>query len=406
MFIMYSAMQKFYSREYLKLINACLFFVIICSAANAQTNLSLADISSFRSPSSNWQIAGDVNADLNTNGLLSVKPGAGVLVNVPAGENAKADLLTKEEYGDIDVELDYMMAKGSNSGIYVQGRYEIQLLDSWGILKPKAGDNGGIYERWDDNRPEGQKGYEGYSPRQNVCKAPGLWQHLKISFQAPRFVNSAKVENAKMIRVELNGVVVHENVELFGPTRGGLDGEQDKGPLRLQGDHGAVAFRNIKITSYDKHKPQLSNLQYAVYKGPLNKDPDYAKLRASIKAPSTVLTTNINNLPDTFILRYTGVLKIADPGEYKFSLFTLAGNGSLIINNEKLAIPGRRSPVTITLPSGEMPFELTYIKTMDWGKPALVLTIAGPGIREFVISDANNLTNEQTDPILVDAPVN
>jgi hypothetical protein len=90
-----------------------------------------------------------------------------------------------------------MMAKGSNSGIYLQGRYEVQLLDSWNVVNVKAGDNGGIYERWNDDKPEGQKGYEGHAPRQNASRAPGLWQHIKISFQAPRFnATGQKTENA------------------------------------------------------------------------------------------------------------------------------------------------------------------------------------------------------------------
>ena len=400
--------QRFFDqvRWYIKFICVYLFVLPLIPASNAQTTLSLSDLSFFRSPSSNWQIAGDVNADLNSKGVLIVKNGTGVLVNMPVTENAKADLFSAEEYGDADLELDYMMAKESNSGIYMMGRYEIQLLDSWGILKPKAGDNGGVYERWDESRPEGQKGFEGYAPRQNVSKAPGLWQHLKISFQAPRFANGVKTENAKMIRVELNGVLVHENVELFGPTRGGLDGEIAKAPLRLQGDHGAVAFRNIKMTSYDKPRPQLQNLQYAVYKGPLSKEPDYAKVKSILNGSSTVLTTNINNLPDTFILRYTGILKVAESGEYNFNLFTTAGRGSLTINNQKLNTTGRRGTNVVALPAGDLPFELVYFKMMDWGKPALGLAIAGPGIREFMISDANNLSIEQTDPILVDAPVN
>lgn len=380
--------------------------LLILSAAFAQTTLPLTDLSFFKSPSANWRIGGDVNADLNNTGRLTYTNGTGVLVNTFADENARADLFSAEEYGDVDIELDYMMAKGSNSGIYLSGRYEIQLLDSWGILKPKSGDNGGIYERWNDSSAAAQKGFEGHAPRQNVSKAPGLWQHLKISFQAPRFTNAVKTENAKMLRVELNGVVIHENVELFGSTRNGLNDEQPKGPLRLQGDHGPVAFRNIKITSFDKPKPRLSNLQYAVYKGPFNKQPDYAKLKPVIKGSSETLTTNINNLPDSFILRYTGKLTVDEAGEYNFNLFTVAGRGSLVINNQQLPIARGRNPVKISLPAGELPFELSYFKTMDWGQPALGLTVAGPGIRDYTLSDMNNLSSEQTDPILVDAPVN
>ena len=400
--------QRFFEqvRRQVKFIGIYLFVLLAIPATNAQSPLPLSDLSFFKSPSSNWQIAGDAHADLESKGLLIVKSGTGVLVNKPVNENTKADLYSTEEYGDADLELDYMMTKESNSGIYLQGRYEVQLLDSWGVLNSKPGDNGGIYERWDESRPEGKKGFEGYAPRQNVSKAPGLWQHLKISFRAPRFVNGVKTENAMMLSVELNGVLIHENVDLFGPTRGALEGEREKGPLRLQGDHGTVAFRNIQITSYDKERPQLQNLKYTVYKGPVNKEPDYTKTTALLKGTSTVLTTNINNLPDTFIMRYTGMLRVTEPGEYNFNLFTTAGTGYLTINNQKLKMTGRRGTNSLSLPTGDMPFELVYYKTMDWGKPAFGLFVSGPGIREFAISDADNLSIEQTDPILVDAPVN
>ena len=400
--------QRFFEqvRRQVKFIGIYLFVLLAIPATNAQSPLPLSDLSFFKSPSSNWQIAGDAHADLESKGLLIVKSGTGVLVNKPVNENTKADLCSTEEYGDADLELDYMMTKESNSGVYLQGRYEVQLLDSWGVLNSKPGDNGGIYERWDESRPEGKKGFEGYAPRQNVSKAPGLWQHLKISFRAPRFVNGVKTENAKMLSVELNGILIHENVELFGPTRGALEGEGAKGPLRLQGDHGTVAFRNIQITSYDKERPQLQNLKYTVYKGPVNKEPDYTKTTALLKGTSTVLTTNINNLPDTFIMRYTGMLRATEPGEYNFNLFTTAGTGYLTINNQKLKMTGRRGTNSLSLPTGDMPFELVYYKTMDWGKPAFGLFVSGPGIREFAISDADNLSIEQTDPILVEAPVN
>ena len=173
------------------------------------------------------------------------------------------------QHGDMDLELDYMMAMGSNSGIYMQGRYEIQLLDSWGVINPTASDNGGIYERWNDSKPKGQEGYEGHAPRQNASRAPGLWQHIKISFQAPHFNEQhQKVDNAKILRVELNGISIQENVEMSGATRGALSHDEvPLGPLRFQGDHGPVAFRNIKMTTYDKPRPELLNLKYTVYKG-------------------------------------------------------------------------------------------------------------------------------------------
>ena len=217
------------------------------------TPIPLDNLSSFKNPAKSWQIASAVKADINTPNLLNVSNGIGILVNLPDKNNKGEDLITVSEYGDIDLEFDYMMASGSNSGIYLQGRYELQLEDTWGAKNPTSGNNGGIYERWDDSRPEGQKGYSGYAPRQNASRAPGLWQNLKISFRAPRFDgNGKKLENAIMLRVELNGVIIHDNVELSGPTRGAIgNNEKARGPLRFQGDHGAVAFRNINITNYD-----------------------------------------------------------------------------------------------------------------------------------------------------------
>jgi len=390
----------------------------LCSAglAMAQTNsgqpgkLALTDLSPFKAPvGKNWRIAGDAAADMNQKEVLTASNGTGVLVNLPDKKDKAVDLYTSLEHGDADVELDCMMAKGSNSGIYLQGRYEVQLLDSWGVRDPKAGDNGGIYERWDESRPEGQKGYEGYAPRQNASKAPGLWQHLRIAFQAPRFdASGRKIENARMLRVELNGVLIHENVELLGPTRGATpNDEKPLGPLRIQGDHGPVAFRNVVITSYDKPRPELVNLKYAVYKGRFEAEPDYAKLPPEAQGSSVILTSNVSRIPNGFLIRYTGTLRVREPGTYAFNLGAPGGGGMLKINNQVVIKPGSwNASGKATLAAGDLPFELLYSKFIDWAKPSLGLTVAGPGIREYIISDATEGEGNVTDPILVEASAN
>lgn len=231
-------------------------FLAVAQGAEAQVRKRVDDLNDFKGSGKTWRMAGDVKADLSKPNVLITSPGSAVLVNLPDKEDRGRDLFTVDEYGDMDLELDYMMARGSNSGIYLHGRYEIQLEDTWGSKRAAASTNGGIYERWDKSRPEGHRGYEGYAPRQNASRAPGLWQHLKVSFQAPRFdENGRKIEPAKMLRVELNGVLIHENVELSGPTRGGIGDEKATGPLRLQGDHGAVAFRNIVLTDFGVARP-------------------------------------------------------------------------------------------------------------------------------------------------------
>jgi hypothetical protein len=84
----------------------------------------------------------------------------------------------------------------------------------------------------------------------NACKKPGEWQKLVIDFQAPRFDAAGnKTANAKFVKITLNGQVVQDNVEIAHGTNVSRNAkEHPTGPLYLQGDHGAVAFRNLKVT--------------------------------------------------------------------------------------------------------------------------------------------------------------
>lgn len=392
----------------------CLLVICLLNTPNriiAQSSgISLNDLSSFKNPGKSWSIAGDVTADLNKPNAILASPGTGVLVNTSVNNNG-IDLVTNLEHGDADLELDYMLAKGSNSGIYLQGRYEFQLLDSWGMKNPRPGDNGGIYERWDESKPEGQKGYGGHAPRQNVSRGPGLWQHLRLSFQAPRFdATGRKFENARILRAELNGVVIHENLELQGPTRGSIsNAEAATGPLRLQGDHGSAAFKNIRVTSYGMPRPELSNLKYTVYKGRFNPTADISKLPPEAQGPLGNLSgDNINKLPGEYFIKYTGTIKIPQAGEYFFNTAVPGGRGIIRINNQPLnAQPGRGQRAGVTLSAGELPFELLYVKNQDWTNRAVAMSVAGPGVRDYIIGDALAAAGEGgADPIYVDAPVN
>ncbi len=377
------------------------------------TTIQLNDLSAFVSPTPNWRIVGSVRTDLSKANTLLTEKGAGVLANVPADASfgQKYNLQTNVQHGDLDLELDYLMATQSNSGVYLQGRYEVQLFDSWAVRRPKTVDNGSIYERWDEKRPDGQKGYEGHPARQNASRAPGLWQHLKISFQAPRFnAGGQKTDNARMIRVELNGVVIHENVELTGPTRSAaFEDEKPLGPLLFQGDHGAVAFRNIHYILYDKPRPELLNLNYAVYRGKYEKESDYV---FGGKAPEAegatkVLSASVSRIPNEFLIRYTGTMRVAEPGEYRFNLGVPGGGGMLKVNNQTvIASVSRNGSGKVTLPRGDLPFELLYSKFVDWEQPAVGLTVGGPGIRDFAVSEGGSGNGNAVDPIMIEAQTN
>jgi hypothetical protein len=169
-------------------------------------------------------------------------PAAWKLVSGDAMEVKGGDIHTKEKFGGkfklhVEFRVPYLPKKSGqgrgNSGVYVQGHYEVQVLDSYG-LKSKDNDCGAIYEV--------------AAPLVNACKAPTVWQSYDIEFTAPKYKDGKKVEGAKMT-VYHNGVKIHDNVTIplkVDYTRAGMGGDASKpGPIMLQ-DHGdPVQYRNL-----------------------------------------------------------------------------------------------------------------------------------------------------------------
>ena len=233
-------------------MRACLLGILLMGVAGAAwcaegewVDLIGEGMKGWRTPTGDWMNVGEAVKDPQNETKLATKPGQGILVNGPKGRTR--NLFSVLEHGDVEAHIEFMVPKGSNSGIYFVGRYEIQVLDSWGVEKLKHGDCGGIYQRWDNKRKP--PGYEGQPPRVNASKAPGEWQTFDVVFKAPRFdADGKKIANAVFIKVVHNGQVVHENVEVTGPTRAAAFGdEKPKGPFMFQGDHGPVAYRNMRI---------------------------------------------------------------------------------------------------------------------------------------------------------------
>lgn len=193
-------------------------------------------------PEHEWDAAGSVALNSDDTKLLTITAGEGIFYNGTTGRTA--DIYTEVEHGDCELHVEFMVPQGSNSGVYLMGRYEIQILDSWGETELRYGSCGGVYCRWINNQP-----VDGVPPRVNASKPPGEWQTYDITFRAPKFdADGNKIANATFVKVVWNGQIVHENVEVVGVTRGAMvEEEAATGPLLLQGDHGPVAFRNVVL---------------------------------------------------------------------------------------------------------------------------------------------------------------
>jgi hypothetical protein len=162
------------------------------------------------------------------------------LVGAGAMEAHNGNIITDKTFGGhfklhVEFRVPYMpSAKGQargNSGVYVQGRYEVQILDSYG-LDSKNNGCGAIYEV--------------SAPLVNACKAPTVWQSYDIEFHAPKCEDGKKTEPAS-ITVYQNGIKIQDDVKIpVDNTRAGMGGDPCKpGPIMLQ-DHGnPVQFRNI-----------------------------------------------------------------------------------------------------------------------------------------------------------------
>ncbi|MEA3368698.1 MAG: DUF1080 domain-containing protein [Planctomycetota bacterium] len=197
-----------------------------------------------------WYPAGDAMLDPDNPKRLVGKPGTGVMINGKTGRTRS--LVTKRrDFRDVELHVEFMVAKGSNSGVIFHGNYEIQILDSHGIKKPTAGHCGGIYPR-----AEAQPTYhhidEGSPPRVNAAKPPGQWQTLDIIFQAPRFDDAGnKTAHAKFVKVVHNGLVIQENQEVPYACGTNWDRKQyPQGPIIIQGDYGPVAIRNVRVRDW------------------------------------------------------------------------------------------------------------------------------------------------------------
>ena len=149
----------------------------------------------------------------------------GALANLREKDGVKRpghDIFTEKTFLDFQLHIEFKVPKGGNSGVYLRGRKEIQILDSYGKERVGSGDCGGLYGK--------------SAPKVNACKPAGEWNAFDITIVGD------------VITVYLNGQLIQDKVELPGATGGSLGGTPGTpGPLMMQGNHTTVWYRNIWI---------------------------------------------------------------------------------------------------------------------------------------------------------------
>lgn len=384
------------------------------------TTLRLDDLEAFNSPASSWQVAGSVYADRRAEWNLAMEQGTGILVNKPV-DGGGQNLSTKWEHGDIELSLDFMMSKGSDSGLFLQGRYEVQLAGREGGKPPTYAASGGIYPKKPDS-----EGYQGHAPRMNVGRAPGLWQHLRVVFKAPEFNSKGKkTENARFVKVVLNGVVIHRDVEVTGATKGApFQEESPTGPLVLQGTGGPLAVRKIRYKRFGEKRVTLKDLSYEYYEGKFSGpgpgenpavwtgpyegvyyEADFEGVPDSLEVQregsTETLTQEVALRSDDFGLEFSGLMEIPQTGTYFFKP-EAAGAARLVIGGSRVADSDEAKEGTIDLEAGAHPFTFTYTKSQKGG-PALALHVEGPNMPRHELTELESMPDRQhLDPILVE----
>ena len=160
-------------------------------------------------------------------------------------EASGVDAVSRREFGDFQLHLEFLCpvmedSQGqarANSGVYLHGRYEVQVLDSYG-QEPTLNGCGAVYSI--------------AMPSENASLPPGQWQTYDIVFRAPRFDQAGAVVELPRVTVVHNGTLIHDDRELPGTTAGGLDREmRAAGPILLQFHGDPVRYRNIRVRALD-----------------------------------------------------------------------------------------------------------------------------------------------------------
>lgn len=321
-----------------------------------------------------WKIAQTVLMHPEKSSFIKTTPATDKNTSIivgKAGNKAVANL----GVGDVVLQLDFMLAPSSKAVVTLPGGYDIQLNDSWNANNINANSCGVVGN---------------LIPTQNACKAPGLWQTLKVQLKKANGNTNAQLE-----RLTLNEIVIHEGA--FFNTK-----DNAQTALLLEVVSGTVAFKNVSYQLLKDTRPiALKNLTYTLYKAGNDRPKELLAQNIDKKDTTSILTREWGLGNNSFYLLYDGQMDVAQEADYNLQLAYMA-NASLEIDG-KIVLPYKWNdflqnlvPVSIHLTKGLHPFRLHYHK-LTWRRPALGMYVSTQGVRPYPLHVLSSVP--EPDPI-------
>lgn len=330
--------------------------------------MPLDDLTAFANPDPAWTIAGAAFASTTGEGGIRREDGKGVLTVAGAKQVA-----TGFPHGDLEMDLKFLLPRGGKAQLWLQGRYAIQLQDTWKTDDKHCGMLVGPTTVDDHLAPV------------NASRAPGLWQHLSFYFEAPRFdSNGVKLSKAKIHYLRLNGYTLFEEIELSGPSAGAMHADEvAEAALVFLSAGGEAAFKEINYKAYTLDQLQVSNIQYQIYHGSWDRLPQLDTMTASSSGTKEDFDVEVEGEVDKYAMSFSGQLEVPVTGQYLFETRIDDGgdlliDGDLIVHNDGEPGMGTERGL-VELTKGTHTIELTYYQDV-WGKRLFVF-YEGPSIK-------------------------
>ncbi|MDN5215540.1 DUF1080 domain-containing protein [Fulvivirgaceae bacterium BMA12] len=366
--------------------------------------LALNDMSAFDAPDNGWELVKDIYpnllpVDIGNAEALTTVPGNGVLLK--NNEEGQSPMISAGfEHEDLEVELSFLLPKNATATLLFQGKYGLELRDTWRNNSPGLNFCGTIPSSDNSN----------IIPSVNACKAPGLWQQLKVFFRCPRVDEQGNtIKEASFEYVYLNGHLIHKNVPLSAVSGTASAEDKKAGPLVFRTESPHFAIKDIKYQAYALAEISFEDITYRVYDSLFKSFPDFTTLQATDSGNTTAFEIPQLNLPyKHYGIVFKGTLNVPFTDTYLWQV-DFGDGGEIVIDGKSIRRFIRNSGefeergALVDIEVGQHPFEIRLTKS-SWRKNINIFYESASISKKDLVHDLTQKANRNpVSPILVKA---